>query len=214
MATSTSALDDLRRRIDQIDDQLHDLIMQRAEIVESVARAKKRGGIATVRPGREAALLRRLVERHRGRFPRTVLVRLWRELISGAISLQGEFAVAVHAPGAIPDYWDLARDHYGSHMPMLAFHSAGEVLRALSEGRAAVGVLPMPAEGESAPWWPLLTASGASAPRVIARLPFAGAGNAPGRGTQAPALRPAPFDPTGAHRSLLPFQIPRALSPA
>src|SRR5690242_13173321 len=110
MATNTSALDDLRRRIDQIDDQLHDLIMQRAEVVQSIARAKQRGGIATVRPGREARLLRRLLERHRGPFPRAVLVRLWRELISGSISLQGEFAVAVQTPGAAPDYWDLARD--------------------------------------------------------------------------------------------------------
>jgi len=214
MATSTPVLDDLRRRIDQIDDQLHDLIMQRAEIVESVARAKKRGGIATVRPGREAALLRRLVERHRGRFPRPVLVRLWRELVSGAISMQGEFAVAVHAPGAIPDYWDLARDHYGSHMPMLAFHAAGEVLRALSQGRAAVGVLPMPAEGESAPWWPLLTASGASAPRVIARLPFAGRGNARGESTNALVIGHAEFDPTGADRSFLAFEILGELSRA
>src|SRR5216684_3976810 len=201
MTTSTSALDDLRRRIDQIDDQLHDLIMQRAEIVESVARAKKRSGIAAVRPGREAVLLRRLVERHRGRFPRTVLVRLWRELISGAISLQGEFAVAVHAPGAIPDYWDLARDQYGSHMPMLALHAAGEVLRALSEGRAAVGVLPMPAEG-------------ASAPRVIARLPFAGRGNARGESTDALVIGHAEFDPTGADRSFLAFEIQGELSRA
>jgi chorismate mutase/prephenate dehydratase len=214
MATSISALDDLRRRIDQIDDQLHDLIMQRAEIVESVARAKKRGGIATVRPGREAALLRRLVERHRGPFPRTVLVRLWRELISGAISLQGEFAVAVHAPGALPDYWDLARDHFGSHMPMQALHSAGEVLRALSEARAAVGVLPMPAEGESAPWWPLLTASGATAPRVIARLPFAGRGNARGENTNALVIGYAEFDPTGADRSFLAFELQGELSRA
>jgi chorismate mutase/prephenate dehydratase len=214
MATSTSALDDLRRRIDQIDDQLHDLIMQRAEVVESVARAKKRGGIATIRPGREAALLRRLVERHRGPFSRAVLVRLWRELISGAISLQGEFAVAVHAPGAIPDYWDLARDHYGSHMPMLAFHSAGEVLRALNEGRAAVGVLPMPAEGESAPWWPLLTARGANPPRVIARLPFAGRGNARGEDTNALVIGHAEFDPTGADRSFLAFEVQGDLSRA
>jgi chorismate mutase len=214
MATSTSTLDDLRRRIDQIDDQLHDLIMQRAEVVEAVARAKKRGGIATVRPGREAALLRRLVERHRGRFPRTVLVRLWRELISGAISLQGEFAVAVHAPGGLPDYWDLARDHYGSHMPMLALHSAGEVLRTLSEGRAAIGVLPMPAEGESAPWWPQLTASGAGAPRVIARLPFAGHGNARGGNADALVIGHAEFDPTGADRSFLAFEIRGELSRA
>ena len=214
MATSTSALDDLRRRIDQIDDQLHDLIMQRAEIVESVARAKKRGGITTVRPGREATLLRRLVERHRGPFPRSVLVRLWRELISGAISLQGEFAVAVLTPGAIPDYWDLARDHYGSHMPMLTFHSAGEVLRALSEGRAAVGVLPMPAEGERAPWWPLLTASGAGAPRVIARLPFAARGNARGESANALVIGHAEFDPTGADRSFVALEIPGELSRA
>lgn len=214
MAASTSALDDLRRRIDQIDDQLHDLVMQRAEVVDAVARAKKRGGIATVRPGREAALLRRLVERHRGRFPRAVLVRLWRELISGAILLQGEFAVAVHAPDGLPDYWDLARDHFGSHMPMLAFHSAGEVLRALSEGRAAAGVLPMPAEGESAPWWPQLTASGAGAPRVIARLPFAGHGNARGGTANALVIGHAEFDPTGADRSFLAFEIQGELSRA
>ncbi|HEX7967933.1 MAG TPA: chorismate mutase [Stellaceae bacterium] len=203
MATSTSTLDDLRRRIDQIDNQLHDLIMQRAEIVEAVAGTKKRGGIATVRPGREAAVLRRLVERHKGRFPRAILVRLWRELISGAVALQGDFTVAVYAPAERPDYWDLARDHYGSHMPMLAFHSAGEVLRALSEGRAAVGVLPMPAEGESAPWWPLLASSGAGAPHIIARLPFAGRGNARGESGDALVIGHAEFDATGDDRSFI-----------
>jgi chorismate mutase / prephenate dehydratase len=214
MATSTSALDDLRRRIDQIDDQLHDLIMQRAEVVQSVARAKQRGGIATVRPGREATLLRRLVERHRGPFPRAVLVRLWRELISGSISLQGQFTVAVQTPGATPDYWDLARDHYGSCMPMLAFQSSGEVLRALSEGRAMIGVLPMPAEGESAPWWPMLAASGAGAPRVIARLPFAGCGNARGESANALVIGHAEVDATGADRSVLAIEIQDDLSRA
>ncbi len=97
---------------------------------------------------------------------------------------------------------------------MLAFHSAGEVLRALSEGRAAVGVLPMPAEGESAPWWPLLTASGASAPRVIARLPFAGRGNARGESTNALVIGHAEFDPTGADCSFLAFEIQGELSRA
>ena len=43
MTTSTSALDDLRRRIDQIDDQLHDLIMQRAEVEKSRNGENERG---------------------------------------------------------------------------------------------------------------------------------------------------------------------------
>ena len=176
MATRTSNLDDLRRRVDEIDDRLHDLVMQRAEVVEAIARMKKRDGVASVHPGREALILRRLVARHRGPFPRAVLVRLWRELVSGAITIQGNFAVGVYMPGATPDYWDLARDHYGSHTPMVAFHSVGEALRAWGEARVAVVVLPMPAEGEAAPWWPLLTASGANVPQIVARLPFAGAG--------------------------------------
>lgn len=214
MATSTSTLDDLRHRIDQIDHQLHDLIMQRAEVVEAVAGTKRRGGIATIRPGREADVLRRLVERHKGRFPRATLVRLWRELISGAIALQGDFAVAVYAPAERPGYWDLARDHYGSHMPMLDFHSAGEVLRALGEGRAAVGVLPMPAEGESTPWWPLLAASGATAPQVLARLPFAGRGNARGENGDALVIGHAEFDPTGDDRTFIVVEIQGDLSRA
>jgi chorismate mutase / prephenate dehydratase len=214
MAPRPSSLDDLRRRIDEIDDRLHDLIMQRAEVIEEIAGTKKRDGIATIRPGREALILRRLVERHRGRFPRAVLVRLWRELLSGTIAMQGNFAVAVYMPRSTPDYWDLARDHFGSHTPMTAFHSASEVLRTLGEGRAAVGVLPMPAEGESAPWWPLLTASGAAVPQIIARLPFAGSGNARVDGGEAVVIGHGEFDPTGADRSFIALEIGGELSRA
>jgi|HubBroStandDraft_1064217.scaffolds.fasta_scaffold71313_1 chorismate mutase/prephenate dehydratase len=214
MAPRPSSLDDLRRRIDEIDDRLHDLIMQRAEVIEEIAGTKKRDGIATIRPGREALILRRLVERHRGRFPRAVLVRLWRELLSGTIAMQGSFAVAVYMPRSTPDYWDLARDHYGSHTPMMAFHSASELLRTLGEGRAAVGVLPMPAEGESAPWWPLLTASGAAVPQIIARLPFAGSGNARVDGGEAVVIGHAELDPTGADRSFIALEIGGDLSRA
>lgn len=214
MATSPSTLDELRRRIDEIDDRLHDLIMQRAEIVETIAGAKKRDGVGTLRPGREASILRRLVARHRGRFPRAALVRLWRELIGGTVAMQDHFVVAVYAPEAGHNFWDLARDHYGGCTPMIAFRSIGEVLRALAEGRAAVGVLPMPTEGERAPWWPLLAPSGASAPRVVARLPFAGRGNVRGEVGDAIVIGPGEADPTGEDRSFVALEIEGEVSRA
>ena len=214
MATSTVSLDELRRRIDEIDDQMHDLIMQRAEVVEAIAGTKKRGKVPVVRPGREALILRRLVGRHRGRFPRAVMVRLWRELISGTVAIQGDFTVAVCVPEDRPGYWDLARDHYGSHASMVAYHSVGEVLRALAEGRAAAGVLPMPIEGERDPWWQLLAVSGASAPRVMARLPFAGRGNARGDDGDVLVVGYADPDPTGDDRSLIVIEAHRELSRA
>jgi len=215
MATTTSSLDDLRRRIDEIDDRLHDLVMERAEIVEAVAAAKERGSIAALRPGREARILRRLVARHRGRFPRAVLVRLWREIFSGAVMMQGDFAVAVAALDEMPDYWDLARDHFGSATPMVAFHSLGETLRVLAEGKVAVAVLPMPAEGEREPWWPLLARGGSAAPRVLARLPFAGRGNARGDGgLDALAVGHVEPDPTEEDRSLIALELTGELSRA
>ncbi len=215
MAIPTTTLDDLRRRIDEIDDRLHDLIMERAAIVEAIGASKKRGQIAAIRPGREARILRRLVARHRGGFPRPVLARLWRELISGAVMMQGDFAVAVAALEEMPDYWDLARDHFGSNIPMTAFHSLGEALRTLADRKVAVAVLPMPAEGEREPWWPLLARGGAAAPRVLARLPFAGRGNARGDGgLDALAIGFAEPDPTDDDRSLIALELAGELSRA
>jgi chorismate mutase / prephenate dehydratase len=210
-----SSLDDLRRRIDEIDDQLHDLVMERATIVEAVAASKKETRTPAVRPGREAQILRRLVQRHQGRFPRPVLVRLWREIFSGAVMMQGEFAVAVSALEEMPDYWDIARDYFGSHTPMIAFHSLGEVLRSLAEGRVAAAVLPLPAEGEREPWWPLLANSGAAAPRIFARLPFGGRGSARGDGGfDALAIGHGDPDPTGDDCSVVALELTGELSRA
>lgn len=77
MTSSDATLQSLRRQIDRIDDQLHDLIMARAALVEQVAAAKPDSGVP-LRPGREAEILRRLIARHAGRFPKGALVRIWR----------------------------------------------------------------------------------------------------------------------------------------
>jgi len=178
MTSPPVTLDELRRRIDTVDDRLHDLILERAALVEAVAAAKKGDGTPTLRPGREAAILRRLAARHRGRFPRQSLVRLWREILGGAVAIQGKFAVAVTAPDGAPGLWDLARDHFGSHLSMLPLRSPAEVVSAVGEGRAAVGIVPVPSDDERAPWWPSLVNVGPNGPRVLARLPFAAGSNA------------------------------------
>ena len=60
MDTPAPNLDELRRRLDAIDDRLHDLILERAAVVESVAALKQSTGQPSLRPGREAEILRRL----------------------------------------------------------------------------------------------------------------------------------------------------------
>ena len=84
----------LRAELDRIDDALHDLLIRRADVVARVAATKPNGTLA-LRPGREAAIIRRLLARHTGHLPPQALVRLWRELLAATTAMQGPFVVAV-----------------------------------------------------------------------------------------------------------------------
>jgi chorismate mutase-like protein len=205
-------LDELRRRLDGIDDRIHDLIMERAEMVEAIAAFKQSTGRPSLHPGREAQILRRLVARHRGKLPRQTLVRLWRELLGGTVSIQGKFAVAVAATEAQPGLWDIARDHFGGYVAMLPLRSNAEVLSAVGDGRASVGVLPMPLPQESEPWWPALAGARGQGPRVLARLPFAGIGNGRDGNGDALVVGKTELDATGADRTMLVIDTPAEMS--
>jgi chorismate mutase/prephenate dehydratase len=205
MSDTPPDLEGLRRRLDDLDDRLHDLLIARAEIVGMVA-ASKRDGRLAYQPGREAQILRRLAARRPGRFPVATLIRMWREMLAATVRLQSPFAVAVFAPEAqgfeTQGFWDLARDHYGSSTPMAAHRSAKEVIRAVGEGGATVGVLPMPSPGDPDPWWRHLVSGSGKTPRVVARLPFGPRGNARGEGADALVIGFAPPQETGEDRTL------------
>ncbi len=170
MPVTPSDLKGLRRRLDEIDDKLQDLLIDRAQIVSLVAASKRDGNQPAFQPAREAEIIRRLVGRHRGAFPVATLVRMWREMLAATVRLQSPFSVAVFAPAD--------RHHYGSNTPMSACDTVDQVIRAVSGGTGSVGVLPLPKAGEPDPWWPHLLSTDDNAPRVVARLPFGARGNA------------------------------------
>ncbi|MFM7416430.1 MAG: chorismate mutase, partial [Alphaproteobacteria bacterium] len=61
------ALQALRAEIDALDDAMHDLLMRRAGVVARMAASRAKVGAGSpLRPGREAAVLRRLLARHSG----------------------------------------------------------------------------------------------------------------------------------------------------
>lgn len=188
MSDQTQALADLRRQIDDIDTRLHDLLMRRGELVQRIA-ATKAPGLA-LRPDREAQIIRRLAARHRGPLPLAAVVRIWREIMGTMTVLQGHFSVAVLQPAGQTDFWDLARDHFGSSVPATLHDSRHGVLRALSESGNVVGVLPWPEDADPDPWWRWLAVE--DAPQVIAYLPIVARGAGPealliARGTPMPS---------------------------
>jgi len=204
MSDIPSDLEGLRRRIDEIDDRLQDLLVERIQIVSTVAAHKRNNhGVAAHQPAREAEIIRRLIERNRDALPPATLVRMWRELLAATVRLQGAFTVAVYAPAAAQGFWDIARDHYGSHTPMLPYRTTSQVISAVTDGQAAVGVLPMPQEDDRDPWWRHLLSTDPNAPHVIARLPFGSRGNARPDSGDALAIGRGAEQETGRDRTLI-----------
>ena len=171
MAGEQANLEELRRRIDEIDTELQDLLIQRIDVTRRIGAAKK-GSRTFIRPGREAQVLRRLLQRHRGPLPKAVIVRIWREIFSAVTGLQGPLKIAVLAENANAGICRLAAEHFGSRTPIQALGSVSQVLNAMIHEEGTLGVLPLPQGDEAQAWWPGLAREGEGVPRVIARLPF------------------------------------------
>lgn len=166
MSEPSLSLAELRGEIDRIDDAIHDLIRRRASVVEEVRRVKGKDNIF-LRPGREAAILRRLMNRHDGGFPLPSLVRMWRELMSGFLNLQQDIQVVACGTGAER----LAHDHFGVVSTVSGEAEPRAALAAIARAPGTVAVLAEDAGGAS-PWWLLLGRAPFAHLRVIARLPF------------------------------------------
>ena len=190
-------LNSVRAQLDAIDDALHDLLMRRAQVVAGLAASRAKAGSAVLRPGREAAILRRLLSRHHGPMPRAVLVRLWREMLMASVRQQGPFQLAVHTRDAATTR--LATEHFGQLTATRGFATPSGALAAVTSGECNAAVLPFPQDSDTpdAEWWPALDAPQLS---VIARLPF----HADARSdTDALLVAPGAPDASGDDRTLL-----------
>ena len=202
----------LRARLDELDDHIHDLLMDRAHVVEGVARS---GKAAAFRPGREASILRRLLARHRGGLPARTLVRMWREMLAGTTGMQTNVTIAVYDPAvagstkagpaaAEGTLSAIAREHFGFLTPVLAHDSLSAALASVRMGTVTAAVIPFPATAQD---WGALTEA---EPRlyVIARLPFWAGRPAHVPHADALVIATAAPDPSGMDRSFLALTEP------
>jgi len=77
----------LRTEIDSIDDQLLELINQRTSIVDKLGILKKDSN-SVVDKKREAEVILRLLNLHKGNFSKDSLVRIWREIFNTSANIQ------------------------------------------------------------------------------------------------------------------------------
>jgi chorismate mutase-like protein len=218
MQDEKGTLEGLREEIDRIDDALHDLLMRRAEVSQAIAKVKqpeagaKTNLIPALRPAREAAILRRLLARHKGDLPARVLVRIWREIIAASLRAQNKFHLHVYAPDSQAGFADLAHDHFGSFTPIRTHTRPSLVVHACAEEPFSLGIVPLPEIEEPGPaWWAQLAPAGEKGPRVVAKLPFVQDGE---DALAAYAIGTVEQEPSGNDTTLLLLEIAPGISRA
>src|SRR5713101_642908 len=163
------SLEVLRKEIDAIDAQVHSLLMARGDIIDRLIQVKQTQEVGSAfRPAREADMMRRLVQRHRGILPLDTVESIWRVIISTFTYVQAPFSVHADVSLGESAMRDSARFHFGFTVPYVSHFSGAAAVEALAKSKGDLALVS--AISSRTPWWIALEAD--SAPKIIARLPF------------------------------------------
>ena len=139
----------IRKKIDRIDNKIHDLIMTRAELVSDVVKEKRSENfkdIVIYRPAREHEILVRLIKRHKGNISLISLISIWRNLISTYISIQGELKLIF-----TNNIDNIVNSHFTSEIKKIKKNNSTSCLKGLIENKAHIAILPFPNKYND--WW-------------------------------------------------------------
>ena len=140
---SPPTLQELRKEIDAIDEQVHRLLMARGDIIDRLIQVKKTQEVGSAfRPAREASMMRELVQRHRGILPLDTIEGIWRVIISTFTYVQAPFAVHADVSVGEQAMRDSARFHFGFVVPYVSHFSAQAAVEA-AQGRVVVNLAPV-----------------------------------------------------------------------
>lgn len=202
-----------RAEIDAIDKQLIELLKARIGIVAKVGEAKKEAGEKGVfiRSGREGAMVNTIYEAFKGHdFSADAAANMWRQIIAASIHLESPLSIAALQDDACGHLFWLAREYFGSFVPITPVGNLHRVFGELSEGRAAIGVLPYPDNSAEVGWWELIAHE--NGPKIFAHLPATITPHYPRRLPTALAVADIIPSPSGDDQSYLALALQQTLS--
>ncbi len=132
----------LRKRIDDVDTKIVSLLNKRATIVRGVGKLKARSGKGIYVPDREAQIYKNILGNNKGPLSDNALKAIYREIMSGSISLERRLTIAYLGPEATFTHL-AAMKKFGSQVNYSPCSSITEVFREVEVSSSDYGVVPV-----------------------------------------------------------------------
>lgn len=143
MTADKKKLGVIRKRIDEIDKSLLQLISDRATLATEIAEIKnsdKRG--AYYRPEREAQILRRIIKENHGPLSDDEITRLFRELMSACLALEQVLKIGFLGPEGTFTHAATLK-HFGQSIEAYPLSSIDQVFHQVQSASCDYGVVPI-----------------------------------------------------------------------
>lgn len=134
-------LDDWRQRIDEIDEQILQLLTERAKLARQIAFIKQQNDLPLYLPEREGAILARLIAMPHEPLPDQAIKAIFREIVSACRAAIRPPRVAFLGPPH--SFSHLAcEEHFGTFVETLPQRTIHDVFREVERGNADFGIVP------------------------------------------------------------------------
>ena len=142
MGCDPSGLEAKRKRIDELDRKIVDLLNARAKVVVEIGRIKIGDQAPIYAPDREQTVLEQVRRHNRGPLPDSCVEAVWRELMSGSFALERPLRIGYLGPAG--SFSPLAaRLKFGASVGYDDMDSIRSVFDAMARGRIDLGLVPI-----------------------------------------------------------------------
>ncbi len=136
------SLDELRNKIDELDQQLVHLLNERARVVVEIGKLKNKTDKPIYAPDREKAVFERIIKANEGPLPDRCLMAIWRELMSGSFVLERPLRIAYLGPNGSFSH-TAAMLKFGQSVEYEPLTDIMSIFDEVSKGHCDLGLVPV-----------------------------------------------------------------------
>ncbi|CAD7286225.1 prephenate dehydratase [Campylobacter suis] len=144
-----NSLNELRKHIDAIDDEILTKLNERMEFVKKIGELKQSSGTAIYRPERERAIIERLVDYKKGTLNKAAIEAIYLEIFAVSRNLECPQKIAYLGPEGTYTH-QAAESRFGAMSEYVPLASIDAVFTKLAQKEAKYGVVPIENNTEGA----------------------------------------------------------------